>query len=220
METSMEKKESPPVMGLIAAMVFVVGFVGCGIVCFTLDRALKIQRHDLGETRAQIIALNQALEVQRHDLKDAREELATVNQQVIDAQKANQTLNRQLTELQSKMSDSKPLTKGPVGPMQAIPVPAAALDVPAVDSVEGKLSAEGKHWERMDGQPITGGYVQDILEGRLDQPKGRGRLGMVLSMADNGAGRPVATVDFGHGYVIGIAASELAPVRLLASELR
>jgi hypothetical protein len=213
----MEKKESTSVMGLVAATVSVLGFVACGIVCFTLDKALKTQRHDLSETRAQVVALNQALELQRHDLSKASEELAAANQQIADGQKMNQTLNRQLTEIQSKLSESKVVTRAPVQPVPFLP---AAPDVPAVDSVEGKLLSEGKRWERIGGLPMAGGYVQDIMQGRLDQPKGRGRVGMVVSMAANEQGRPVATVDFGHGYIIGISASELSAVRLVASDVR
>jgi len=41
-----------------------------------------------------------------------------------------------------------------------------------------------------------------------------------VALAPHGGGKPVATVDFGHGYVVGISTSELSPVRLVAPELR
>ncbi|HTA29037.1 MAG TPA: hypothetical protein VK731_01055, partial [Candidatus Cybelea sp.] len=65
-----------------------------------------------------------------------------------------------------------------------------------------------------------GGYVLDVLNGRADQPKGRGRVGVVLSMVANANGGSCALVDFGHGYIVGISTGELAPVRLVGPDLR
>lgn len=82
----------------------------------------------------------------------------------------------------------------------------------AADSVEGKLRAEGKHWVRTDGQIVPGVYVQDIFEGRLNQPTGRGAVGKVLVVGPNDEGAQCATVDFGRGYLAGVKFSELALV--------
>jgi uncharacterized protein (DUF697 family) len=208
-------------MGLAVAILFFMGFAGCGVACFILDQALKNQRHELNETRAQVLALKQALGVRQHDLSETREQLAAAHNQIADAQKKNQTLAMQLTEMQSKLQESKTATATTFAPIHApIPFAGMAPDVPATDSVEGKLRSEGKSWERTDGPPVAGGYVQDILEGRLNQPKGRGCIGMVVSLAANPGGGAAATVDFGHGYVVGIATSELSPVRLDAPGLR
>lgn len=54
--------------------------------------------------------------------------------------------------------------------------------------------------------------MQDILEGRLQQPKGRGAIGTVVSVDMGNHGVPVATVDFGRGYTVGIYLSELSVV--------
>ena len=213
----MAKKEYIPVMALAVASVCLLGFLGCGLACLTLGRALNSQRHELLEARAQIMALNQALEAQRRELSETREQLAAAISQIADAQQTNRSLAQRLMEMQSKSSENKAVTEASFPPVQ---VPAFAPDVPAPDSIEGKLRAEGKMWERSNGQPIAGGYVLDILQGRTDQPKGRGRLGMVLSMAANPEGRPVATVDFGHGYVVGISTAELSPVRLVGTDMR
>jgi hypothetical protein len=213
----MGKKECTSVFGLAVAIASFLGFVGCGVICFALSQALKMQRHDLSEARAQIAALNQALGVQRHDLSETREQLAAANHQIVGSQKESQTFSQQLTEIQAKLRESKTVNEMP-SPL--VPIPMMAPDIPGADSIEGKLLAEGKNWERTVGQPIAGGYVQDILVGRLNQPKGRGRIGTVVAMTADAEGRPVATVDFGHGYVVGISTSELSPVHLVAPDMR
>ena len=50
-------------------------------------------------------------------------------------------------------------------------------EVAAADSVQGQLQSQGKQWVRSTGEITVGAYVQDLLEGRLDQPKGRAPLG-------------------------------------------
>ncbi|MDB5259155.1 MAG: peptidase [Candidatus Taylorbacteria bacterium] len=85
-----------------------------------------------------------------------------------------------------------------------------STDPAASDSVEGQLRAQGKTWTKSYGTIIAGSYVQDILEGRLDQPRGRGAIGKVTSVSYNANGQLDATVDFGRGYSVGIHASELS----------
>jgi len=91
-------------------------------------------------------------------------------------------------------------------------------DVAAPDSVEGRLRAQGKHWSRATGEIVVGRHVQDILEGRLNQPRGRGAIAKVKSMGSDAKGRPGAMVDFGRGYVVGINISELSLVAVSGEE--
>ena len=86
----------------------------------------------------------------------------------------------------------------------------------AADSVEGQLRSRGKHWVRAAGEITVGAYVQDILEGRLGQPKGRGAIGKVVSLSTGDNGQQVAMVDFGRGYSVGINLSELTLVSVVS----
>jgi hypothetical protein len=89
----------------------------------------------------------------------------------------------------------------------------AGEEAAAPDSIEGQLRSQGKSWVRTEGEITVGAYVQDLLKGRLDQPKGRGTIGKVVSVSPGDNGQPSATVDFGR-YSVGIFFSELCPVRL------
>jgi hypothetical protein len=95
-----------------------------------------------------------------------------------------------------------------------------AADVPAADSVEGQLRAQGKQWERAEGPPVVGEYVQDTLAGRMNQPQGRGDIGKVMAVSANDSGTPCATVDFGRGFTTGIMFRELSPIRFVAPDVR
>ena len=95
--------------------------------------------------------------------------------------------------------------------------PWTSSQVAAADSVEGQLRSQGKHWVKTPGEITVGAYVQDRLEGRLDQPKGRGAIGKVISISTGEDGPKAATVDFGRGYSPGINLSELSLVSV-ASE--
>jgi hypothetical protein len=213
----MEKKEHSPVISLAVAMAGFAVLAVCGIACFSLDRALTIQRHDLSETRRQLLALDQACQTQRHELDETRQQLADATNKFAEAEKQNQTLSRQITEIQSRLRENKAVTETQAPPIH---FSEAAPDVPAAESVEGKLRSEGKRWERTKGQPVAGDYGQDIMEGRLDQPKGRGGIGKVIFIGPNDQGSPCAQVDFGRGYVVGIMLSELSKVLLVGADLR
>jgi len=215
----MEIKERTPIIGLAVAVSSFLGFIFCGFACFTLHQALKVQRQDASETRTRLFALDQALKIQQRDLSQIREQLTAATHQIAEAQEQNKTLSRQITGIQSKPHENRIVAAMPFTPFQFADVQRAA-DVPAADSVEGKLRAEGKRWERTEGQPAPGGYVQDILPGRANQPNGRGDIGKVLSVSANDSGAPCAVVDFGHGFTTGIMFSELAPLRLVGPELR
>ena len=103
-----------------------------------------------------------------------------------------------------------------VFPAELSPIRIFASDIAASDSVEGQLRSEGTKWERTRAKMSVGSYVQDILQGRLDQPAGRGLLGKVVSLYVDEQGRAVARVDFGRSWVVEIFATELSPIRILA----
>ena len=96
--------------------------------------------------------------------------------------------------------------------------PWTSSDVAAVDSVEGQLRSQGKRWVQTAGEIAVGAYVQDILEGRLGQPKGRGAIGKVASISTGNNDVPGAMVDFGRGYSIGINLSELTLVNVVSED--
>jgi biopolymer transport protein ExbD len=107
----------------------------------------------------------------------------------------------------------------PIDNAELAPIRVLASDFAAADSVEGQLRTEGKRWERTRDRIDVGSYVQDILQGRLDQPAGRGIIGKVASIYVDEQGRAVAKVDFGRGWVVGIFISELSPIRIIASAI-
>jgi hypothetical protein len=96
--------------------------------------------------------------------------------------------------------------------------PWTSSEVAAADSVEGQLRSQGKHWVQTTGEITVGAYVQDILEGRLDQPKGRGAIGKVVSISTGNNDVPGAVVDFGRGYSVGINLSELSLVSVVPDD--
>jgi hypothetical protein len=201
----------------LGAMASFLGFAACGLVGFKLERSLESQGRELSKAREQLLALDQSLAHQQHDLGGAREAIiAAVSDKFAEAQTNYQALNRQLTNIQSKLHDMQTAseTHGPFpqvfdGPaIHNVFVPAAGPDVAVADSVEGKLKAEGKHWKRTQGPVLVGSYAEDTLKARANQPKGRGWIGKVLSIGPDGS----ALVDFGRGYMVGIGQNELSPV--------
>ena len=91
-------------------------------------------------------------------------------------------------------------------------------EVAAANSVEGQLRSQGKRWVQTTGEITVGAYVQDTLEGRLGQPKGRGAIGKVVSISTGNNGIEAAVVDFGRGYSVGINLSELTLVSVVPEE--
>ena len=96
------------------------------------------------------------------------------------------------------------------------PVGWTSSEVAAPDSVEGQLRAQGKHWVKIAGEIAAGAYVQDILEGRQGQPKGRGALGKVVFVNTGDNGVRAAMVDFGRRCSVGINLSELSLVGIVS----
>jgi hypothetical protein len=76
------------------------------------------------------------------------------------------------------------------------------------------LRAQGKQWTSAPGQITAGDLVEDILDGRHDQPEGRGAIGKVISVSMDENKSPGAMVDFGRGYTVGISLAELSKVSL------
>jgi hypothetical protein len=161
------------------ALALLSGFPGCGTPHSASDRAWQEAQKQLADARAALA----------------------------DLRKENEALKTQLAQAQAELSQLKARLETaptfPVAPNFAGVEPAAA------DSVEGQLAAQGKTWKRINVPIVPGTYVEDILEGRLNQPKGRGRIGKVTAVAPDGA---AATVDFGRGYSPGIFLRELSPV--------
>jgi len=87
-------------------------------------------------------------------------------------------------------------------------------EVASVNTVEGQLHSQGKTWSKTPSEITVGCYVQDILEGRLDQPKGRGAIGKVTDLMTGSDNIPAAKVDFGNDYSVAIRLSELSRVRI------
>jgi hypothetical protein len=106
---------------------------------------------------------------------------------------------------QPSRSDNQPWTS----PQWSSQQPAAR------GSVEWRLRSQGKHWIRTPGEITIGSYVQDILEGRLNQPQGRGAIGKVVSITTGDNGSPSAVVDFGRNYSVPIYFSELSLVKIV-----
>jgi hypothetical protein len=82
---------------------------------------------------------------------------------------------------------------------------------PDLDSLQGTLRSEKKKWTRSNETISVGSYVEDTLEGRLDQPRQRGAIAKVQSLSPDGK---CASVDFGNGYATSINISELSPVQI------
>jgi hypothetical protein len=92
---------------------------------------------------------------------------------------------------------------------------APVSDVVAADSAEGSLWAQGNQWVPATGEIGVGAWVEDRLDGRHDQPEGRGAIGKVISISPGDNQRPVAVVDFGRGHTVGINVSEISPVSVV-----
>jgi hypothetical protein len=202
----------------------------------TMTEALKNQ---MAALQSQMAALQSSMvntqpldtKGQQEALKKLQEQMDAMAKKLAEAQ--GEVMKNQMAALKSQMAAfQSSLAKGQppgqvtthayqfqVRPGQTVELHPAQTEAPAADSVEGKLRAEGKTWERAQGQPGVNDYVEDTMLGRMNQPKGRGNIGKVMSIViDNGTS--CATVDFGRGCVEGIMFSELAPIRFVAPEMR
>ncbi len=81
--------------------------------------------------------------------------------------------------------------------------------------LEAKLRDLEWSWVLTDGAIERKSYVQDILEGRLGQPEGRGAIAKVVSLGISTDGQPYAIVDFGRGYTVGIFLRELSLIEII-----
>jgi hypothetical protein len=117
--------------------------------------------------------------------------------------------------INGQISTDQPLTAEEDQVDVAQNTPWTSSEVAAADSVEGQVRSQGKRWGQITGEITVGAYVQDILEGRRDQPKGRGAIGKVVSLSTGNNEVPAAMVDFGHGYSVGINLSELTLVSVV-----
>jgi hypothetical protein len=213
----MEMKRRSPTVSLIVASIGFAGLGGCVFLCFSLHRELKTQQGNLSEARQQLLRLEQSLKAQHADLSKAQEQLETNVEKIAKVEQQSQNLHQQLASLQSQPRESKYVAEAQV--FAPPPVAFDGPDVPAADSIEGKLKADGKAWESVPGQPVPGEYVQDTMGGRMNQPKGRGNIGKVLAVG-NDSGTMCATVDFGRGCTEGIMFRELAPIHFVDPGMR
>src|SRR4051812_32250361 len=92
----------------------------------------------------------------------------------------------------------------------------AQIEPAAPGSVEYQLLSNGQSWIDT-ADPIGNGiYVEDLLKDRLNQPAGRGYIGIVTDTGfDQNYNQMAATVDFGRSYSAGIVFSELSAVQIV-----
>ena len=83
-------------------------------------------------------------------------------------------------------------------------------------SVEYSLLSNNQSWIETANPIDIGSYVEDLLTGRLNQPDGRGYIGIVTGTGfDQDYNEMAATVDFGRNYSVGIVFSELTAVQIV-----
>jgi hypothetical protein len=83
-------------------------------------------------------------------------------------------------------------------------------------SVEYSLTSNNQSWIEITDPITLGSYVEDLLTDRLNQPAGRGIIGIVTDTGfDADYGVMAATVDFGRNYSVGIVFPELTTVRIV-----
>jgi hypothetical protein len=85
-------------------------------------------------------------------------------------------------------------------------------------SVEYSLSTSNYTWVRTSDPITVGTYVEDLIsDSRLNQPVGRGAVGIVtLTGWDPDYNTMAAMVDFGRDYSAGIVFPELSAIQLVA----
>ena len=83
-------------------------------------------------------------------------------------------------------------------------------------SIEHSLINSNQWWIRTSDPIVIGSYVEDVLTGRLNQPEGRGLIGIVTETGfDQDYGVMAAMVDFGRDYSVGIVFPELTAVQVV-----
>src|SRR3954466_9932023 len=83
-------------------------------------------------------------------------------------------------------------------------------------SIEYSVLSNNQTWIQTTDPIATGTYVQDLLTDRLNQPDGRGSIGIVTDTGfDPDYGVMAATVDFGRNYSVGIIFPELSPIQIV-----
>jgi hypothetical protein len=149
------------------------------------------------------------LQSQQRELQQTQKQLADVQEALAALSKESQALKTQLTRAEAELTQLKASLRPPPA-LNTAWLPAAESVEPGADgSVEAQLLSQGQTWKRIAGPIVPGAYVEDTLKGRLNQPKGRGRIGKVMA-----ANADAATVDFGRGWQAGIFLRELRPVRI------
>src|SRR3954451_23697324 len=83
-------------------------------------------------------------------------------------------------------------------------------------SIEYTVLSNNQTWIHTSDPITTGSYVEDLLTDRLNQPDGRGSIGIVTNTGfDADYGVMAATVDFGRSYSVGIVFPELSPIQIV-----
>ena len=92
----------------------------------------------------------------------------------------------------------------------------AQIEPAAPGSIEYSLTTNNFTWFQTSDTITNGVYVEDLLTDRLNQPAGRGIIGIVTGTGfDPDYNEQAATVDFGRGYSAGIVFSELSAVQIV-----
>jgi hypothetical protein len=85
-------------------------------------------------------------------------------------------------------------------------------------SVEYWLTTNNCTWVRTSDTITVGSYVEDLMSGwRLDQPEGRGKVGIVTEIDWDPApyNEWAAMVDFGRNFSVGLVFSELSAIQIV-----
>ncbi|PWU18178.1 MAG: hypothetical protein C5B50_09735 [Verrucomicrobia bacterium] len=83
-------------------------------------------------------------------------------------------------------------------------------------SIEYSLITNNYTWFQTSDPITVGIYVEDLLTDRLNQPVGRGMIGLVTETGwDADYNEMAATVDFGRNYSVGIVFPELSAIQIV-----
>ena len=92
----------------------------------------------------------------------------------------------------------------------------AQIEPAAPGSIEYSLTTNNLTWFQTSDTITNGVYVEDLLTDRLNQPDGRGAIGIVTETGfDPDYNEMAAVVDFGNNYSAGIVFSELSAVQIV-----